>query len=314
MAEFERAVANSNLRRERTLSRAELMESDLETDDRERGKYAGDKWGAHCLRAPDIYHCIVSRYGNRMVRLRDLADVKSGITTGANDFFLLTEKEIECWNIGPAYLRPVMTSPLESGSIAVDPKFLSHRLFMCHAGIDYLAGTGALDYIRWGESQDYHQKSTTKARSRWYDLGSKEKSHLAMAKLADKVARIYFSPSGLLFTDNFQVLTVRGSVSTVSLCAALNSTLFQLMYFTEAMANYTEGVRSIQTRGAAELLVADPSLLGELDAAILDSSDWDVLNPSAERRELDALVFDALGMTSGERDAVFEGVMEIIGK
>ena len=289
------------------------MESDLLTDDRERGKYVGDKWGANYLRAPDIYHCIIRRYGSRLVRLGDLADVKSGITTGANDFFLLTDKEIERWNIGPAYLRPVMTSPLESGSIAVDPKFLSHRLFMCHAGIDYLAGTGALDYIRWGESQGYHEKSTTKARSRWYDLGSKEKSHLAMEKLADKVARIYLSPSGLLFTDNFQVLTIRGSVSTVSLCAALNSTLFQLMYFTEARANYTEGVRSIQTRGAAELLVVDPSLLGELDAAIFASSNWNVLNPSAERREIDAIVFDVLGMTRDERDAVCEGISEQVG-
>ena len=313
MADFERAVSDANSRRERTLSRAELMESDLLTDDRERGKYVGDKWGAHYLRAPDIYHCIIKRYGSRLVRLGDLADVKSGITTGANDFFLLTDKEIERWNIGSAYLRPVMTSPLESGSITVDPNVLPHRLFMCHAGIDYLADTGALDYIRWGESQGYHQKSTTKARSRWYDLGSKEKSHLAMAKLADKVARIYVSPSGLLFTDNFHVLTVQGSVSTVSLCAALNSTLFQLMYFTEARANYTEGVRSIQTRGAAELLVADPSLLGGLDAAILHSSDWDVLNPSAERRELDGMVFDVLGLTTGERDAVFEGVTEVVG-
>ena len=208
----------------------------------------------------------------------------------------------------------MMTSPLESGSITINPNVLPHRLFMCRAGIDGLAGTGAMDYIRWGESQGYHQKSTTKARSRWYDLGSKEKIHLAMGKLADKVARSYFSPSGLLFTDNFQVLTVRGSVSAVSLCAALNSTLFQLMYFTEARANYTEGVRSIQTRGAAELLVVDPSLLGGLDAAILDSSDWDVLNPSAERREIDVLVSDVLGMTTGERDAVYEGVVEIIGK
>lgn len=61
MADFERAVSDANLRRERTLSRSELMKSDLETDDRERGKYVGDKWGANFLRAPDIYHCIIRR-------------------------------------------------------------------------------------------------------------------------------------------------------------------------------------------------------------------------------------------------------------
>ena len=102
-------------------------------------------------------------------------------------------------------------------------------------------------------------------------------------------------------------------VSVISLCAALNSTLFQLVFFTEARANYTEDVRSIQTRDAAELLVVAPSLLGELDAAIFDSSDWDVLIPSADRREVDASVFDALEMTPGERDAVHEGVAELVG-
>ena len=207
-----------------------------------------------------------------------------------------------------------MTSPLESRSIAIDPIFLPTRLFRCHAAMRELTGTGALDYIRWGEAQGYHQRSSTKSRPRWYDLGGKDPVHLAMSKFAATTSRSYFSGTGLLFTDNFQVMTVRGNVSPVSLCAALNSTLFQLIFFAEARANYSEGVRSIQTNDAAKLLVVNPSLLGDLNAAIFASSDWDVLNPSAERQEIDALVFDALGMTIGERDAVNEGVFEMVGK
>ena len=311
MAEFERAVSEANLRRERTLSRADLMESDLGTDGRERCRYAGNKWGANYLRAPDIYHYTISQYGSRLVRLGDLADVRSGIVTGANHFFLLTEETIKMWNVESAYLRPAMTSPLESHSIAIDPSHLPNWLFMCHSDISDMAGTGALDYIQWGECRGYHQRPSAKSRPRWYDLGMKEEVHLAMGKLADKVARSYFSPSGLLFTDNFHIMSVRDKGSAISLCAALNSTLFQLVFFTEARAHATEGVRSIQTRDAAELLVVDPSLLGGLDAAMFDPSDWDVLNPSAERRKLDAIIFDVLGITRGERDAVREGVSEI---
>ena len=135
-----------------------------------------------------------------------------------------------------------------------------------------------------------------------------------MSKLADTVARSYFSASGLLFTDNFQVMDLRGNESAVSLCAALNSTLFQLMFFTEARATYTEGVRAVQTYEAANLPVVNPSLLGELDVALFTSSDWDVLNPSPERLAIDACVFDALELTQDERDAVHEGVTEIISK
>ena len=72
-------------------------------------------------------------------------------------------------------------------------------------------------------------------------------------------------------------------------------------------------MRSIQTNEAAKLPVVNPSLLGEIDAGMLASSDWDVLNPSAERQEIDALVFDALWLTLGERDAVSEGVFEMVG-
>ena len=313
MAEFERAVSDTRSRRERTLNRAQLMEVGLGACGRQREKYTGEKWGAKFLRAPDIYHRIMGQYGSELVRLGDLADVRSGILTGAKDFFYLTAETINKWSIESAYMRPVMTSPLESRSIAVDSQFLPNRLFMCHDDIGDLVGTGALNFIRWGEDQGYHERSSTRSRSRWYDLGNKDLVHLAMSKFADTTSRIYFSASGLLFTDNFQVMTIRGNVSAVSLCAALNSTLFQLMFFTEARANYSENVRSIQTNDASKLLVVNPTLLGELDVALFTSSDWDVLNPSPERLAIDACVFDALELTQDERDAVHEGVVELVG-
>ena len=37
------------------------------------------------------------------------------------------------------------------------------------------------------------------------------------------------------------------------------------------------------------------------------------MNPSPERLEIDTVVFDALGLTEGERDAVYEGVNELVG-
>ena len=37
-----------------------------------------------------------------------------------------------------------------------------------------------------------------------------------------------------------------------------------------------------------------------------------MLRPSAERRVIDGMVFDALGLTDGERDAVYEAVSELV--
>jgi len=57
------------------------------TDD--KGNYAGGKWGGLYLRAPDIFFRILEKAGDKLVRLGDVADVRFGIKTGANDFFYL---------------------------------------------------------------------------------------------------------------------------------------------------------------------------------------------------------------------------------
>ena len=138
----------------------------------------GDKWGGKYLRAPDIYHHILEQCADKLVRLGDIATVRRGITTGANDFFFLTQECIAKFGIEPEYCRPVMTSPQESRSIAVDPDKLPMRLFMCHQDKEALADAAALDYIRWGEAQGYHARTSVKSRRRWYDLGETPMAHV----------------------------------------------------------------------------------------------------------------------------------------
>ena len=43
------------------------------------------------------------------------------------------------------------------------------------------------------------------------------------------------------------------------------------------------------------------------------AKNWDVLQPSAERQELDTAIYDALGLPPGEREAVQAGVTELVG-
>ena len=50
-------------------------------------RFVGDKWGGKYRRAPDIYHQIRDKCGDKLVRLGDIAAVRGGVTTGANDFF-----------------------------------------------------------------------------------------------------------------------------------------------------------------------------------------------------------------------------------
>ena len=49
--------------------------------------YLGGKWGRY-LRAPDLYFDIMRDYGSRFVRLAEIAEIRRGITSGCDAFFM----------------------------------------------------------------------------------------------------------------------------------------------------------------------------------------------------------------------------------
>ena len=78
------------------LTQEKLFDNGLEKQKDEMGlkvtgSYIGDKWGGKYLRAPDIYWTILEKGKDKLVRLGDIADVRFGIKTGANEFFYLED-------------------------------------------------------------------------------------------------------------------------------------------------------------------------------------------------------------------------------
>ena len=305
--DFNAALSPNGQRREIVKTRAQLL-----TAATANNKFVGDKWGGKYLRAPDIYHHILDHYNDKLVRLGDIATVRFGIKTGANDFFYLTPEIIAQWGIEPEYCHPVMTTPQESRRLSIHPAALPKRLFMCHQEKADLKGTGALAYIEWGESQNYHQRTSVATRRRWYDLGARETAHLGMNKLVDTTARTFLAADGSYFTDNFQIMLLSAGTNPAPLCAALNSTLFQLMLNTEARANFGQGVLEIQTYETANAAIPNPSLLPPIPPTLFAATTWDALTPSPQRRDLDAAIFAALALPPAAQQAVYAGVTELV--
>ena len=149
---FKTFIGDPNVenRRERTRAYTELAQAGTR-----KNKYAGDKWGGKYLRAPDIYWTLLEKGKDKLVRLGDITEVRRGFTTGANEFFCLDAARIQEWGVESEFLKPVIKSPRECKSILVDPSQLQFKLFMCHADKAALAGTAALEYIKWGENKDF---------------------------------------------------------------------------------------------------------------------------------------------------------------
>ena len=67
-------------------------QSDLfnEGFDKKENKYIGSKWGKY-IRAPKIFFKILEKGKDKLVPLKQIADVRFGIKTGANEFFYVED-------------------------------------------------------------------------------------------------------------------------------------------------------------------------------------------------------------------------------
>ena len=278
-------------------------------------EYSGDKWGGKYLRAPDIYWYLLEKGKDKFVRIGNVAEVRRGFTTGANTFFILDQRTISAWQIEAEFLRPVLNSPKDVKSLKVSPESFPYQLFMCLREKSALKGTAALNYIKWGENQNFHRRPTCHSRQRWYDVGTRPLPHLNFPRVIGSTVRTIYAPDGCYAMDNFAEIHLPANLR-LPLCISLNSMLFQLMVNVSGRSNLGGGALAVQIYEFENLLCVEPKYIlsqGEiLDETILESEEWDVLDPSPARHYIDNIIFDILQLTQGERDGVYEAVTHLV--
>ena len=310
---FETFIGDPNVenRRERTRTYTELAQAGTR-----KNKYAGDKWGGKYLRAPDIYWTILEKGKDKLVRLGDVAEVRRGFTTGANEFFYLNNEQIHQWGIETEFLKPVIKSPRECKSIRVDPSQLQFKLFMCHADKTALTGTAALAYIEWGESQGYHQRPSCRGRTRWWDLGQWSYPDMLWSD-AYNVRFGCFENAGDYFGDK-RFFVIEFKKKNLAISAYLNSTIIPLLIETEGIANLGEGVIYTNVYWLKTLpILSENHIVKEIHQCYENIKTRDILPifdeiHQPDRRALDAIIFDALDLTQGEQDGVYEAVVNLV--
>ncbi len=309
--------------------------------------YIGNKWGGKYLRAPEIYFKILEKGKGKLVRLGDIAEVRFGIKTGANEFFYLkpvgrTVKEvveiaekdpdalIEVENgagwrgeIEAEFLKPVIKSPRELKTIMVRIEDLNYLVLMCHKDKKELKGKKVLKYIEWGERQKFNQRPTCKARPRWWDLGKQEIAYCSYP-MVNNERLIFALNNGLLNDANLVGIYPKGLFE--NLIFSLNSTYNMLNMELLGIANLGEGAIKQNPIYIKNSIILKPEYIHqkfEIPKAIysiftelgFDPSkpirDQEP-NPLPDRKALDDIVFDALGLTEEERKEVYWAVAELV--
>ena len=317
--EIETAPERSSTQEHRVfpISQGDLLEAGSD-DTSPNPKYIGDKWGKY-LRAPDIYWTILEKGQDKLVRLGDVAEVRRGFTTGANDFFYLDAERVREWGIEEEFLKPVIKSPRECRSILIDPNQLKFKLFMCGEDKADLVGTAALEYIEWGESEGFDQRPSCRARARWYDLGERSEP-LGIIPCGYREVFIVYQNNGVLVDKRlYELETDKGEF----ILACLNSSLYPLFLEMQARS-YGGGGGPIDATvyEIADLYLPKPSsfdssahenlidILQSMSERTIETI-HDEVNKS-DRRALDTIIFDALNLTQGEREDVYEAVVHLV--
>ncbi len=280
---------------------------------------AGDKWGAY-LRAPEVFFSTRSR--PTATNLGELVSLRRGQTTGANPFFYLGRQQVARWTVEPEYLRPLLKSPKEVGTIRVGPADLPQRALVVPDSRAALQGTNALHYVEWGESQGYHRRPTCARRPVWFSLPMHggPGPHLAWPKGIWNRHFVLLLDGDVVVDQQFYELTAEPHLVR-PLAAVLNSSWVALQTELLGRSNFGEGVLwlagyELLTLSVPDLRPLSPAELGQLESALDKLVDAPLLPISEQvaqpaRQALDAIVFDLLGLEVGERTAVVEAAVEL---
>ncbi|NPV10410.1 MAG: hypothetical protein HPY57_01280 [Ignavibacteria bacterium] len=343
----------------------EIPEDDgLMEHDPEYLPYIGNKWGGKYLRAPEIYFKILEKGKGKLVRLGDIAEVRRGFTTGANEFFYLkpvgkTVKEVveiaeknpdalirvkngAGWEgeIEARFLKPVITEYEDWTFISGYPD----SLILIFPEINYKkVDFKAKDYIKYGEKMTSKGKqkqaagiplpliSSLKGRKFWYSfIPSIPLSNIFWQKrFGERFACLFTEDQCYADQKLYPLFNLRCDL--VALLISINSTIQRLVLEIEAKeytGAYTLGELSVEN--VKRIPIIEPRIFSHSqDPSMVFNKKFDSIftelgfdpkkpireqepNPLPDRKALDDIVFNALGLTEEERKEVYWAVAELV--
>ena len=271
-----------------TISQAELWDEGYNPVEH---RYIGTSWGKY-LRAPDVFFSILKSKKELFCQVRDVARVRFGVKTGANDFFYLTEDQISALGIERKFIRPVIFSLKEISGYKVDKSKLKYHVIICNRPKNKLVGTQLLKYIQFGEKQGYHKKPTCaqRAPNPWYGLARNwEYAPLVFpAKVGERMP--VFVNANVLEDKKLYGILPNKDIDPRLLAAILNCTLTR--FFLEFTCRQLTGAQAI-----ADIDVIVVQSLPTLDVDKIDSvTKNELISAFEELAKTEALsIFEEIG-------------------
>jgi len=284
-----------------------------------------DKWGARFLRlAPSLGEL------PGLVPLPEIAALEYGSKPGIARFFIPPEGTLEAAGVEDRFLVPIISSTRVLHTFKLDGFGSGRRAFVCPdalANLERHGFAGAAAHVRAGASRTTARgakhtvagvpwpqaKSVQGNRPEWHCFKPREPGHFVVPCLLDKRLFFAWNPDSVPATNMFFQGRFREGISVRFGCGLLNCSIVYLML---EVFGRPKGLGGLNLYGPdlAEVLVPDPALFDPPARRRVEEA-FDALcrRPiltifeeveMADRRHLDGLVCDALGVDRQLRELV----------
>lgn len=317
--------------------------------DAEKQKYVGAKWGKY-IRAPKIFFTILERGKDKLVPLKEVAEVETYLNTGGADGFFIVKlvqrkgatvkiKNISreggknVFEVESQFIKDFIKSPQELQRPCIKKKDASWALFIPDEKLD--TDSLAYKYIIWGESKGFHERSGCRKRNPWWKLPKQAFSigEILWSRIHDVRHIVFYNPY-LVANTNFYSIHPKHEKS-ILVAAILNSTIYSL--FKEVIGRVNFGQGALKTEGSDlksmffikttpinkftrqiiinifKKLCNRPisSIFTELGASTPEEVSLDKVKP--DRRELDKIIMgEILGLSEEEQLEVYRAVVDLV--
>ena len=311
--------------------------------DSEGEEFVGAKWGKY-LRAPEIFFKIFLKCKDKLVPLKEVADVRRGFTTGANEFFYLTQEEIKQKGIeekfwkhndkaGNLVANKVIVSPRECKRVVPTTDDLNKIVLSINYEKEELDGKKVLSYIKKGEHKGFHQRPTCASRKIWYNLDLKEPWPILFPMIHHDRQTVVSNKSQFQVDHNLFEIKPKNKRDTLPLLCFLLSTVSMMFKEFSGRVNLGEGALKTEGIDVEKLLVIKnvandariklkrlakkypnpeiDSIFQDLNAENPDEISLENIRPA--RRELDKIIMgDILGLNDEEQLQVYRSTIDLV--
>lgn len=280
---------------------AQLDVSTIESPDKKIDP-STDKWTYFFLDADEVAFLGELRNRESIANLGEYADVQVGITTGYNKFFTVTKERLEEYNLHE-FAEPMVGRSIHVPSLKFteedwqrnvkDGKRTYFLKFPPMAELDQ--GSGAVEYIRWGEEQGFHDGYKTGMRDEWQIVPSTWVSDALYTRRNNVYPKLVLNEVGAYTTDTMHRVRIHDGIDHESLMTS---------YYNSVSLAFAEISGRSHGNGALELMPNEveriqipyqeinSGLLDELDAMLRSSEDIDdIVNKMDQILLIDRLDF-----------------------